>query len=309
MVDMKRLFAFPKDATLKKRWHLLLLIVLMFLTACNTATPPPPTETPMPTATNTPAPTSTPVPTATPSADIEGWDLVWQDEFDGTEIDLTKWTYDIGGNGWGNGEFQYYTDFPENAFIEDGQLVIQALNERYKGKAYTSARLKTQDLFAHTYGRYEARIQIPFGQGIWPAFWMLGDDIATKGWPHNGEIDIMENIGREPNMVHGTVHGPGYAGGEGIGRPYALPSTERFADEFHVFAIEWEVNEIRWYVDGIEYNKLTAGQVPGDWVYDHPFFMVMNVAVGGVWPGYPDETTTFPQQMRVDYVRVYDKVE
>ena len=195
----------------------------------------------------------------------------------------------------------------ENAFIEEGVLVIQALEERYKGKPYTSARLKTQDLFAHAFGRYEARIQLPFGQGIWPAFWMLGANISTKGWPHNGEIDIMENIGSEPNIVHGTVHGPGYSGGEGIGKPFGLPSTMRFADDFHIFAIEWEPEEIRWYVDGIEYHTLKADRVPGDWVYDHPFFMIMNMAVGGLWPGYPDDTTTFPQQMRVDYVRVYDK--
>lgn len=255
-------------------------------------------------ATSTPAPTTTPAPTPTPDWAREGWTLVWQDEFDDAEIDLTKWTHETGGNGWGNGESQYYTDLPTNSFIEDGHLVIQANEENHRGKRYTSARLTTQNKFAMEYGRIEIRAQIPTGQGIWPALWMLGANIDTNGWPHNGEIDIMENIGSEPTLVHGTIHGPGYSGGDGIGRPYSM--GQPFYKDFYSFAIEWEPNEIRWYVDDVLFQTISANDVPGEWVYNHPFFLLMNVAVGGQWPGYPDETTEFPQQMRIDYVRVYE---
>jgi beta-glucanase (GH16 family) len=236
------------------------------------------------------------------------WLLVWSDDFDGEDINAENWTYDIGGSGWGNAELQYYTDRPENTRIEDGELVIEARREeeRIQGREYTSARLKTQGLQTWTYGRIEARMQIPTGQGIWPAFWMLGDNITTVSWPGCGEIDIMENIGSEPGMVHGTVHGPGYSGANGVGNSYPHPEGEAFADDFHVYAIEWEPEEIRWYVDDAHYGTVTIDDVPGEWVYDHPFFLILNVAVGGHWPGYPDETTVFPQQLRVDYVRVYE---
>ena len=258
-------------------------------------------------ATPTPAPTSTPAPTPTPEWVRDGWELVWQDEFDGPELNGDYWTHEVGGNGWGNGEAQYYTDGPRNAFIDDGVLVIQALEENKLGKRYTSARLMTRDKVEVAYGRVEARIQIPTGQGVWPAFWMLGANLDRKGWPHNGEIDIMENIGSEPGVIHGTVHGPGYAGGDGVGGSKRLPGNGRYADDFHVFAIEWEEEEIRWFVDGEEYFRLTPAAVPGQWVYDHPFFLILNVAVGGRWPGYPDETTVFPQTMKVDYVRIYKR--
>ena len=165
----------------------------------------------------------------------------------------------------------------------------------------------TRDKVEFTYGRVEARIQIPYGQGLWPAFWMLGANLDRKGWPFNGEIDIMENVGFEPTLIHGTVHGPGYSGGDGIGGPRRLAGGERYADDFHIFAIEWDPEEIRWFMDGDEYFRLTPAAVPGEWVFDHDFFLLLNVAVGGEWPGYPDETTTFPQQMRVDYVRVYQR--
>jgi beta-glucanase (GH16 family) len=236
------------------------------------------------------------------------WLLVWSDEFDGENINTENWTYDIGGTGWGNAELQYYTDRPENARIEDGILVIEARREeeRFQGREYTSARLKTQGLQTWTYGRIEARIQIPRGQGIWPAFWMLGSNIATVSWPGCGEIDVMENIGREPKIVHGTIHGPGYSGANGVGNSYPHPEGEAFADDFHVYAVEWEPEELRWYVDDAHYGTVTTDDVPGEWVYDHPFFIILNVAVGGHWPGYPDDTTEFPQQMRVDYVRVYE---
>jgi beta-glucanase (GH16 family) len=237
---------------------------------------------------------------------LEGWELVWQDEFDGPEINRDDWTFDIGGNGWGNSEAQTYTERPENARIEDGHLVIEARKERFVNQDHTSARLKTQDLHSWQYGRVEALIQIPEGQGIWPAFWMLGDSISSVSWPTSGEIDIMENIGREPKMIHGTVHGPGYSGANGVGGSWYLGDAPYSAD-FHEFAIEWEPEVIRWYMDDNLYFTLTPDDVPGDWVYDQPFFILLNVAVGGEWPGYPDETTVFPQQMLIDYVRVYQR--
>jgi len=185
--------------------------------------------------------------------------------------------------------------------------VIQAIAE--PGGKYTSARLKTQGLAAFTYGRIEARIQVPFGQGIWPAFWMLGADITSAGWPRCGEIDIMENIGKEPTIVHGTVHGPGYSGGNGIGSPYSLPGGQAFSADFHVYAVEWDQATVEFQVDGHVYKRVTPAELPAgtQWVYGHPFFLLLNLAVGGNWPGYPDATTKFPQRMLVDYVRVYEK--
>lgn len=244
-----------------------------------------------------------------------GWTLVWSDEFNGANgspVDWNKWVQETGGSGWGNNELQYYTDRTKNAYQQDGSLVIQVLKERFTGpdnvtREYTSARLKTLGKFSQTYGRFEARIKIPYGQGIWPAFWMLGEDIETAGWPFCGEIDIMENIGREPSTVHGTIHGPGYSGGEAIGAAYELTEGKRFADDFHVFAVEWEPKAIRWFVDGKLYQTRGQSALPAGkrWVFDHPHFLLLNVAVGGNWPGNPDSTITFPQTMLVDYVRVY----
>jgi beta-glucanase (GH16 family) len=249
------------------------------------------------------------------------WRLSWSDEFNGAKgsgIDSVKWSAQTGGGGWGNQEFEYYTDTRENAYLNGhGALVIKAIKETlpldfkcwYGPCRYTSARLFTKKKFAQAYGRFEARIKLPFGQGIWPAFWLLGDDIDAMGWPACGEIDIMENIGREPSLVHGTIHGPGYSGGKGIGAAYALLLGKRFADNYHVFAIEWEPNAIRWYVDGKLYETRTPADLPAGtkWVYDHPFFIILNLATGGAWPGNPDATTTFPQTMLVDYVRVYQR--
>jgi beta-glucanase (GH16 family) len=248
--------------------------------------------------------TPTPEITVTPPA---GWTLVWSDEFNGSQIDPANWVFDIGtgSGGWGNNELEYYTDRPENARIENGMLVIEARKEAYEGSEYTSARLKTQGLQAWTYGRIEARIQIPYGQGIWPAFWMLGTNITEVSWPQCGEIDIMENIGSEPYTVHGTVHGPGYSGGDGVGSSVSLDVP--FSEGFHLFAVEWSATEIRWYLDGGLYLTVTTEDVPGAWVFDHDFFLLLNVAVGGNWPGSPDSTTIFPQQMKVDYVRVYQQ--
>ncbi len=254
------------------------------------------------------APTSTPAPTATPTPEWArpGWELVWQDEFKDPQIDKSKWGFEIGGNGWGNSELEYYSDRPENARIENGHLIIEARKDSYMGSQYSSARLKTQNLGEWTYGRIESRIRIPEGQGIWPAFWMLGNNIGRVGWPASGEIDIMENIGKEPNRIHGTIHGPGYSGAQGLTSPYELKSGA-FADDFHVYAIEWEAAEIRWYVDDQLYKSIGPEDMPGKWVFDHPFFILLNVAVGGGWPGYPNSTTIFPQTMQVDYVRVYKK--
>lgn len=251
------------------------------------------------------------VPPSDAGTDLPGWTLVWSDEFDGpagSRPDASRWVAETGGHGWGNNELEYYTDRPENASMDgNGSLVITARAEAYMGNDYTSARLKTQGTFEQTYGRFEARLDIPAGQGIWPAFWTLGNDIGSVNWPNCGEIDIMENIGREPTIVHGTLHGPGYSGGNGIGESYSLPNDEPFGAAYHVYAIEWEESVVRWYVDGTLYQTRTPADLPGgaEWVYDHPFFMLLNVAVGGQWPGNPDGTTTFPQQMLVDYVRVY----
>jgi beta-glucanase (GH16 family) len=245
------------------------------------------------------------------------WNLVWRDEFDGPNgsgVDSTKWVTETGGSGWGNNELEYYTHRLLNAHIENGALVIKALQETYTGpdgvtRNYTSARLKTQGKFSLTYGRIEARLKIPYGLGMWPAFWMLGTDIGQVGWPACGEMDIMENIGREPSMVHGTIHGPGYSGGNGLGGSYSLSNGRRLADDFHTFAIEWEPNVIRFYVDGLLYKTRTPADLPANssWVFAHPFFILLNVAVGGSWPGNPDASTVFPQTMTVDYVRVYQR--
>lgn len=247
------------------------------------------------------------------------WRLAWSDEFnvpDNTALDSSKWVMETGGGGWGNNELQSYTARPNNVYIAGKALVIKAQKETFTGadgvtRDYTSARLKTQSKFAQKYGRFEARIRLPHGQGIWPAFWMLGADIKEKGWAACGEIDIMEHIGREPSKAFGTIHGPGYSGEKSLSNFFTLPKNKRFADDFHVFAVEWEPNEIRWYVDGKHYATKTPADLPqgARWVYDHLFFMLLNVAVGGNWPGSPDATSTFPQTMKVDYVRVYRRAD
>ena len=255
------------------------------------------------------SPSSAPTPEST---------QMWSDEFDGpagATFDRTKWVADTGGEGFGNKERQFYTTRAENVALDGaGHLVITARAEPapsaykcwYGACRYTSARLKTKGLFAQTYGRFEARIRIPRGQGIWPAFWMLGANIDSVGWPTSGEIDIMENIGREPAIVHGTVHGPGYSGAGGIGRADTL-SAGAYADDFHVYAVDWRAGEIRWFVDGRLTNRFTTADVPAGsaWVFDHPHFLLLNLAVGGEWPGDPDATSTYPQRMIVDWVRVY----
>ena len=244
------------------------------------------------------------------TADAAIGGITWQDEFNGaanSPVDASKWKFDIGGGGWGNNEQQYYTNSTSNV-RQDGQghLAITARKENpanyqchYGTCQYTSGRILTADKFSQRYGRFEASIKVPKGQGIWPAFWMLGGN----SWPATGEIDIMEHVGKDPTTVYGTVHGPGYSGAEGIGgnRNLGVP----LSDAFHNYSVEWSPNLIVWFVDGSEYFRVTPASLGGDqWVFDHAFFMILNVAVGGYWPGYPDGSTQFPQTMLVDYVRV-----
>lgn len=233
--------------------------------------------------------------------------LVVSDEFntDGSPDDAL-WSYDIGTgeNGWGNNELQYYTDRPENVTVQNGYLIITAREESYKGSPYTSARLITKNKFDQAYGRFEARIRLPWGQGIWPAFWMLGADIDENPWPGAGEIDIMEYRGQEPTIVLGTVHGPGYSADNAVSKSFTL-ENDRFDTGFHVFGIEWGPEYVNFYVDDVLYNQITPADVPGEWVFDKPFFLLMNVAVGGSFVGSPNGETVFPQTMLVDYVRVY----
>lgn len=243
---------------------------------------------------------------ATPIPTLQGWNLVWHDEFDGDMINPANWTFDIGGWGWGNGEAQYYTDRPENARIEDGMLVIEARQEKFEDSYYTSARLKTQGLQNFQYGRIEARVKVPSGKGLWPAFWMLGSDFNGNNWPDVGEIDIMEYIGKEPDLIIGTLHGPGYSGA--LGRSKWNRQTYNIADDFHTYAIEWEPDAIRWYYDGNQYFTVSPEDI-GDleWVFDQPFFIILNLAVGGQLPGPVGLDTEFPAQYYVDYVRVYQR--
>lgn len=247
--------------------------------------------------------------------------LAWADEFNGaanTSPDSTKWNYDIGAGfdgGWGNNELQYYTNRPQNVSHDgNGNLMIKAMRETYTGndgvtRLYTSARLVTRGKYEITYGRIEIRIKLPYGQGIWPAFWTLGTNIDTPGvgWPKCGEIDIMEHIGREPFTAYGTLHGPGYSGGNALSASYQLTSGQKFSDDYHVFAVEWSPRQIQFLVDGFVYKTRTPADLPQgtNWVFDHPNYLLLNLAVGGNWPGYPDVTTIFPQTMLVDYVRVY----
>ena len=236
------------------------------------------------------------------------WQLVWSDDFDGaagSSPDDTKWVFDIGAGGWGNSELQNYTSRPSNVSLDgDGKLVITARSEAFGGAYFTSARVKTKGLFSQAYGRFEARIKTPHGPGIWPAFWMLGADIDTKPWPQCGEIDIMELRGQEPSVINGTLHGPGYSGGASITKAYAL-ANGRFDTDYHIYAAEWFEDRIDFFVDDFLYQRLTPNDVTGEWVYNRPFFLLLNVAVGGNYVGFPTTGTPFPQSMYIDYVKVY----
>ena len=236
----------------------------------------------------------------------EGMELVWADEFDGTEIDLSNWTYDLGNGsgGWGNNELQTYTNSANNSFVADGKLFIKA--EKVGENAYTSARLKSLDLQEFQYGRIDCRALLPKGKGIWPAIWMLGGNYPDVGWPACGEIDIMELLGHLPGTVHGTAHwGADWPSWNHQGASTSI-YPDHFDGEFHVFSIDWSEDNIDFIMDDEVFFNINPSMMNGQpYPFNNPFFFLLNVAVGGNWPGYPDETTTFPVFMAVDYVRVY----
>lgn len=249
-----------------------------------------------------------------------GWNLVWNDEFDGPKIDPAKWNHETGGHGWGNNESQYYTARDTNAYIEDGNLILRALKENYTGsdgtRDYTSAKLNSRGKGFWTYGRIDIRAKLPWGQGIWPAFWMMPQESIYGGWAASGEIDIMEYLGHETNRVYGTLHyGGSYPENTHTGDNHSLSEGD-FVSTYHLFTLEWEEGIMRWFVDG----RLYATQTSEQWFTKHPlsavnkhapfdqsFYLILNLAVGGNWPGYPDVTTTFPQHVFMDYVRVFEK--
>ncbi len=243
--------------------------------------------------------------------DERNWQLSWSDDFDGPEGQLpdgSNWNFDLGNGdgGWGNQELQSYTAKAENISMDgNGNLIITAIRS---GNSYSSARINTKGLFAQQYGRFEARMKTPYGPGIWPAFWMLGSNIDQAVWPQCGEIDIMELRGQEPHIIHGSIHGPGYSGGNPVTKRYAL-LNDRFDTDFHVFAIEWDAEKIDFFVDDYLYQRVLKSDVSGEWVFDQPFFILLNLAVGGNYVGFPYAQTPFPQQMIIDYIRVYQEVE
>jgi len=273
------------------RWPLALLI----LTACEGAATSPRQPT-LPDAGTPPA---------------EAWRLTWSDEFEGpagTALDPTRWVFDVGGDGWGNEQLEFDTDRTENAALDgDGHLAITARREAFGGREFTSARITTQGLFAQQYGRFEARMRLTRGQGMWPAFWLLGANIDQVGWPTCGEIDVMEARGQQPAQSTGAVHGPGYAGGRSLYGAY--DADQDLSDDFHVFSVEWDADGIVWQVDGVPFHRVYPTSVPLDapWAFDHPFFIILNLAVGGTYLGPPDGSTPFPQALLVDYVRVYER--
>jgi beta-glucanase (GH16 family) len=243
-------------------------------------------------------------PTEYPSMTLE-----WSDEFDGNSLDLSNWTYELGDGcdkgicGWGNEELQEYTDSEDNVFIENGKLVIKATEKTSCG-CYASGRIITQDKQEFTFGRIDIRAKLPEGQGLWPAIWMLGANINEVGWPACGELDIMEYLGHQPHVVHGTIHydDNGYKTTKGA---YGLDVSESFGDKFHVFSILWDRNKITWLMDYIPYKTVSKDEIGDAYPFNNPQFFIFNVAVGGRWPGYPDETTSFPQQMEIDYIRIF----
>jgi beta-glucanase (GH16 family) len=274
---------------------------------------------------------------------VDGWKLVWNDEFEGDRVDPAKWDFDIGNgffdykhhawiSGWGNEELQYYTREPDNVFVKDSLLTIRAVKESLHGCGYTSARLKTRKrdgtpLFTKLYGRFEFRAKVPWGKGMWPALWMLPQEDRYGGWAASGEIDVMEIVGEKPDEVLGTIHfGSTYPKRSLVTHVYKLPGDSLVSD-WHVYTVEWEPGEIRWLVDGVHWatqnfwwscskNKDGVGLEankqndlnPWPAPFDQPFYLVMNVAVGGNFPGHPNPETQFPAELVIDYVRVYDRV-
>ena len=279
---------------------------LLFLGACTKKE----TLKPLPTPTTTPTTTS-------PRAELaldpsEYTEIIWGDEFNGTSLDMTKWTpqlgngCDIGNCGWGNNEKQFYTDKPANLQVSGGNLVITALKESTQGSEYSSARIRTFNKGDWTYGKIEVKAKLPKGQGVWPAIWMLPTDEKLGGWPKSGEIDIMELRGQTPNTVLGTVHfGPAWPNNKNKGSEYVLANND-FSNDFHVFSVIWSKDKIRWYVDGTLFYTINATDLaPETYPFNNRFHMILNLAVGGNFLGDPDQTTILPQQLIVDYVRVY----
>ncbi|MEC7622307.1 MAG: glycoside hydrolase family 16 protein [Candidatus Neomarinimicrobiota bacterium] len=248
--------------------------------------------------------------------DKEGWALVWNDEFDGPALNLEKWSYEIGGHGWGNNELQYYSDDDSTAFIQDGKLVIRAdLVPQGTGSSdnlryFSSARLRTSGKGDWRYGRIEVKAKLALGQGIWPAIWMLPTDWMYGGWPESGEIDIMEHVGYDPGRVHGSIHTGSYnhkintqRGGSKL--------LDKISSKFYVYAIEWYEDRIDFLIDDSKYFSFqNDGKNDfNTWPFNQRFHLLINIAVGGDWPGSPDETTQFPTEMEVEYVRVYEKIQ
>jgi beta-glucanase (GH16 family) len=242
--------------------------------------------------------------------------LVWSEEFNGpagSSPDPDYWNFDTGGKGWGNEELESYTSRPQNASLDGkGDLVITARAEDYTGldgipREYTSARIETRHKFQFQYGLVEARIQVPAGQGLWPAFWMLGAECynGLKSWPACGEIDAMEVLGSTPNAAHGTLHGPWPFAPKGIGGKAESPTP--LSGGFHVYGVEWAPERISFLLDGVTYETITRSELPAGaaWPFQHPFFLLLNLAVGGDWPGPPNASTQFPARMLVDWVRVW----
>ena len=242
----------------------------------------------------------------------QDYNLVWADEFDGTSLDLSKWECQIGNGsgGWGNNEKQYYRS--ENAVVNNGFLTITAKKENYNNFNYTSSRIRTINKGDWKYGKFEMRAKLPFGKGIWPAFWMMPTDNVYGGWAASGEIDIMECLGHQPNIVYGTIHyGGAWPNNTSSGGSYTL-SNGSFSDDFHTFSLVWEENKMQWFVDGVLYSTKTSWNTSGysfPAPFDQRFHFLLNLAVGGNWPGYPDSTTTFPQEYVIDYVRVYQTTQ
>lgn len=235
-------------------------------------------------------------------------ELVWSDEFNGTALNTSNWNYETGGGGWGNHELQTYTSGTNNAYIENGNLVIEAKKDSVGYNNYTSARITTKGKQKFTYGRVDIKAKLPVTKGIWPALWMLGENITTVNWPACGELDIMELIGKNPNKIYGTAHwGSSSANHASAGGNYTLPSGD-YSNGFHVFSIEWSADKIEWSVDSTKFYELSMQNITGsNFPFDKDFFLIFNVAVGGDWPGNPDASSVFPQKMYVDYVRVYQR--
>ena len=238
----------------------------------------------------------------------ENWLLVWSDEFDAPDIDMTKWSYEVGtGNwGWGNGEAQYYTDNSNNSFIEDGKLIIKAIRQSYSGSDYTSARMVTKNKGDWTYGRIEVRAKLPAGTGTWPAIWMMPTDSEYGGWPDSGEIDIMEHVGFDPGAIHATCHNDTYNWYDGIPPPGGELNVNDFDENFHTYTLEWTESSLKWFVDETLYYTYSNTSSWSTWPYNYDFFIILNIAIGGTWGGQQGiDDGIFPVQMEVEYVRVY----